>query len=83
MYGCEMFKLVKRLKALKFHMKNLNWKNGNLYERVITWRSKLQVIQTKVDADHFNVALKEAEARIMKEYSLAVQDEESFFVSAS
>ncbi|GJS12272.1 RNA-directed DNA polymerase, eukaryota, reverse transcriptase zinc-binding domain protein [Tanacetum coccineum] len=44
---CNMFKLVNKLKALKFHMKTLNWKN-------------------------------EEKAKIMKEYSSALHDEENF-----
>ncbi|GJV56857.1 RNA-directed DNA polymerase, eukaryota, reverse transcriptase zinc-binding domain protein [Tanacetum coccineum] len=30
--GHSMFKLVKKLKAMKFHLKNLRWKYGDIYE---------------------------------------------------
>ncbi|GJT76977.1 hypothetical protein Tco_1043702 [Tanacetum coccineum] len=54
-HGCEMFRLVKNLKALKYHLKNLNWKHGNLYENAQSWREKLKEIQRKVDQDPNNV----------------------------
>nr|GEY22846.1 hypothetical protein [Tanacetum cinerariifolium] len=38
--GFQMFKTVKKLKAMKFHMKSLNSKHGNLYEKVNEWKSK-------------------------------------------
>ncbi|GJX59010.1 RNA-directed DNA polymerase, eukaryota, reverse transcriptase zinc-binding domain protein [Tanacetum coccineum] len=76
--GCYMFKLVKKLKALKPLLKKLSWKNGNLYERIKQWKMELQNIQTKVDASHHDVVLKKKEARIMEKYSAALQDEESF-----
>lgn len=66
--GWNMFRLFKRQKTLKHHMKQLNWKNGNLYERVACWKEKLKLIQTKVDADPSNLKLKEEETVILKEY---------------
>ncbi|GJX12064.1 hypothetical protein Tco_0201923 [Tanacetum coccineum] len=63
---------------MKRHLKTLSWKNGNLYDRVISWEEKVKVIQCKVDADPNNVGLKEEEAEIMKEYNDDVKDEESF-----
>ncbi|GKD11779.1 RNA-directed DNA polymerase, eukaryota, reverse transcriptase zinc-binding domain protein [Tanacetum coccineum] len=64
------------LKNMKRHLKTLSWKNGNLYDRVISWEEKVKVIQCKVDADPNNVGLKEEEAEIMKEYNDDVKDEE-------
>ncbi|GKA41366.1 RNA-directed DNA polymerase, eukaryota, reverse transcriptase zinc-binding domain protein [Tanacetum coccineum] len=63
---------------MKFHMKNLNWKHGNLYERVESWKVKLKNVQMQVDKDPHNVALKTEEARTLKEYMIAMQDEEKF-----
>ncbi|GJV40060.1 RNA-directed DNA polymerase, eukaryota, reverse transcriptase zinc-binding domain protein [Tanacetum coccineum] len=76
--GIAALWLVKKLKALKFQMKNLSWKNGNLYERTIKWKRELQRFQTSVDGDPYNMQLKEEVAKIMKEYSSALQDEENF-----
>lgn len=36
--GCNMYKVVKKLKALKKPLNSLNWKNGNLFEKVIKLR---------------------------------------------
>ncbi|GJW64567.1 RNA-directed DNA polymerase, eukaryota, reverse transcriptase zinc-binding domain protein [Tanacetum coccineum] len=43
--GCKIYKLVKRLKGLKYHMKKFSWQFGNIFEKVIEWKEKLQVIQ--------------------------------------
>ncbi|GKA90452.1 RNA-directed DNA polymerase, eukaryota, reverse transcriptase zinc-binding domain protein [Tanacetum coccineum] len=72
--GCEMYKLVKKLKAMKFHMKKLSWKNRNLFERVECWKDKL----IQVDKDSHNAALKVEEANTIKEYNNAMKDEEKF-----
>ncbi|GKF66938.1 RNA-directed DNA polymerase, eukaryota, reverse transcriptase zinc-binding domain protein, partial [Tanacetum coccineum] len=63
--GCKMFKLVKKLKAIKFHMKNLSWKNGNLFEIVEIWKEKLKVIQSQIDKDPHNVSLRVEEANCL------------------
>ncbi|GJX71997.1 RNA-directed DNA polymerase, eukaryota, reverse transcriptase zinc-binding domain protein [Tanacetum coccineum] len=76
--GCKMFKLVKKLKAIKFHMKNLSWKNGNLFERVEIWKEKLKVIQCQIDKDPHNASLRVEEANILKEYNIAMKEEEQF-----
>ncbi|GJY90847.1 RNA-directed DNA polymerase, eukaryota, reverse transcriptase zinc-binding domain protein [Tanacetum coccineum] len=76
--GCEIYKLVKKLKAMKLHMKRLSWKNGNLFDRVVCWRDKLKVIQVQVDKDPHNIALKTEEANTLKEYTNAMKDEEKF-----
>nr|GEV41162.1 hypothetical protein [Tanacetum cinerariifolium] len=31
--GCRMYSLVKKLKALKFHLKRQSWKYGNIFEK--------------------------------------------------
>ncbi|GKA71325.1 retrovirus-related pol polyprotein from transposon TNT 1-94 [Tanacetum coccineum] len=31
--GCKMYKLVKRLKGLKYHMKKFSWQFGNIFEK--------------------------------------------------
>ncbi|GKA35277.1 RNA-directed DNA polymerase, eukaryota, reverse transcriptase zinc-binding domain protein [Tanacetum coccineum] len=48
--GCYMFKLVKKLKTLKPLLKNLSWKNGNLYERVNKWKGGASKYSNKGDA---------------------------------
>ncbi|GJU77188.1 RNA-directed DNA polymerase, eukaryota, reverse transcriptase zinc-binding domain protein [Tanacetum coccineum] len=75
---CPAMLLIKKLKALKPLLKELSWKYGNIYERVTKWKGELQNIQARVDASPHDADLKREEARIMKEYYAAVQDEESF-----
>ncbi|GJZ57652.1 RNA-directed DNA polymerase, eukaryota, reverse transcriptase zinc-binding domain protein [Tanacetum coccineum] len=54
-----MFKLVKMLKAMKSTLNKLNWKNGNLFEKVKKLKLNLDEIQTKIDADPTNISLRE------------------------
>ncbi|GKD09951.1 hypothetical protein Tco_1189636 [Tanacetum coccineum] len=63
---------------MKYHMKKLNWKHGNLYGRVENWKEKLKDIQKQVDINPHNIVLKTKEASILKEYTTAMQDEEKF-----
>ncbi|GJR75423.1 RNA-directed DNA polymerase, eukaryota, reverse transcriptase zinc-binding domain protein [Tanacetum coccineum] len=50
----------------------------DIVKKKVGYRSELQNIQTRVDARPHDADLKREEARIMKEYSTALQDEESF-----
>ncbi|GJV17758.1 RNA-directed DNA polymerase, eukaryota, reverse transcriptase zinc-binding domain protein [Tanacetum coccineum] len=50
--GYKMFQLIKKMKALKSQLNYLNWKNGNLYERVQ---------KCKDDLKEYNKALKNEE----------------------
>ncbi|GJW81795.1 RNA-directed DNA polymerase, eukaryota, reverse transcriptase zinc-binding domain protein [Tanacetum coccineum] len=56
----------------------LSWKNGNLYEIVKKWKEELQNIQTRANANPHDAEFKREEAKIMKGYSTAAQDEEIF-----
>ncbi|GJW69800.1 RNA-directed DNA polymerase, eukaryota, reverse transcriptase zinc-binding domain protein [Tanacetum coccineum] len=56
--GCCKYRLVKNLKAIKFHLKKLSWQYGNIFEKVIKWREKLQEIQKKVDQNRHDAELK-------------------------
>nr|GEU28937.1 hypothetical protein [Tanacetum cinerariifolium] len=78
--GCKMYKLVKRLKGLKYHMKKFSWQFGNIFEKVIEWKEKLQVIQKQVDQNPHNATLKMQEAEILKEYNIARKDEEKLLL---
>ena len=71
-----MFKLVHKLKALKPHLNKLNWKNGNLFDKVEELRGKLHDIQTKIDKDPLNKTLRNEEVQAIGEYNSALQDEE-------
>ncbi|GJQ89910.1 RNA-directed DNA polymerase, eukaryota, reverse transcriptase zinc-binding domain protein [Tanacetum coccineum] len=77
MEGFKMFKVVKAMKVLKKSMNRLNWKNGNLFEKVIQMRDKLKEWQAKLDRDPSNAEIKKKEAQILLEYKEALIDENS------
>ncbi|GJY29764.1 hypothetical protein Tco_0405531 [Tanacetum coccineum] len=56
--GHAMFKMEKKLRALKSYLNKLNWKHGNLFDRVATLKEKLHVIQAKIDRDPSNKNLR-------------------------
>ncbi|GJW01885.1 RNA-directed DNA polymerase, eukaryota, reverse transcriptase zinc-binding domain protein [Tanacetum coccineum] len=68
--GCKMYQLVKKQKVMKYYMKKLTWKNGNIYDRVVESREK------EVDKDPHNADLKNKEAMILNEFNCGAQDEE-------
>ena len=74
--GFHMYKVFKKLKSLKPVMKKLNWKNGNLHEKVNVLRDELKLIQSHVEKDPFNVSLKEKECEALIKFNEAVDDEE-------
>lgn len=57
--GNHMFKLVNKLKNLKPHLNKLNWKNGNLFERVKDLKSKLHEVQRMIDLNHAGKKLRD------------------------
>ncbi|GKB02678.1 probable L-cysteine desulfhydrase, chloroplastic [Tanacetum coccineum] len=67
MEGFQMFKVVKALKNIKKSMNRLNWKNGNLFEKVIQLRDNL--------GDPFDAKVKKEEAKTLLEYKEAKIDE--------
>ncbi|GJU90456.1 hypothetical protein Tco_1302879 [Tanacetum coccineum] len=60
--------------------RKFSWKFGNIFEKVIEWKEKLQIIQRKVDQDPHNSILKKHEADILKEYCAARKDEEKLLL---
>ncbi|GJT00908.1 RNA-directed DNA polymerase, eukaryota, reverse transcriptase zinc-binding domain protein [Tanacetum coccineum] len=57
--GFAMFKLVKKLKAMKLVMNTLNWQNGNLVDNVKRLKKELGEIQLKIDKNPHDKLLKE------------------------
>ena len=43
--GCKMYQVTQKLKLLKKPLKKLNWKNGNLFEKVESLKMKLEDAQ--------------------------------------
>ncbi|GJY93607.1 hypothetical protein Tco_0509389 [Tanacetum coccineum] len=56
-----MFRLAKRLKFMKKHMRDLNRKNGDVFDKVKFLRTKLGRVQGCLDKDPSNTSLKEEE----------------------
>ncbi|GJU38597.1 ribonuclease H-like domain-containing protein [Tanacetum coccineum] len=59
--GYEMFKLAKKLKNMKRHMRQMNRRNGNVYEKVKVLKVELSRIQQSLDKDPSNAVLREEE----------------------
>ncbi|GKB06930.1 hypothetical protein Tco_0835163 [Tanacetum coccineum] len=47
--GHRMYKLVKKMKALKYNLNALSWKNGNLSKNVEKCKNDLKIAQTNLD----------------------------------
>ncbi|GJT84543.1 hypothetical protein Tco_1066260 [Tanacetum coccineum] len=52
--GCQMFQTVKKLRSLKRDLKKLTWKNGNIFDNVISLKNKMKEIQTTIDKDPYD-----------------------------
>ncbi|GJR06050.1 RNA-directed DNA polymerase, eukaryota, reverse transcriptase zinc-binding domain protein [Tanacetum coccineum] len=72
----HMYKLVKKLKSPKPYLNKLNWKNGNLFERVVVLKAKLYDVQRKIDMNPTNKALRIEGVELLKDYKEVVLDEE-------
>nr|GFA50519.1 hypothetical protein [Tanacetum cinerariifolium] len=77
--GHTMFKAVKKLKGIKYHMRNLNWKNGDLCKRVASCKERLKAIQRYMVKNPYNNSIKAKEAECLADYLKALIDEEKFF----
>nr|GEV83709.1 hypothetical protein [Tanacetum cinerariifolium] len=78
--GFAMYKLVKKLKAMKPAMNKLNWKNRYLFENVKKLKNRLDDIQTKIDAGPSNIYLIEKGVSLFKDYTMALEDEENLLL---
>ncbi|GJT26022.1 hypothetical protein Tco_0895959 [Tanacetum coccineum] len=76
--GYKMYQLVKKMKALKYNLNAVSWKNGNLSENVEKYRNELNIAQTNLDNHPHNQDTKEKEVNALKEYNETANDEESF-----
>ncbi|GJS15650.1 RNA-directed DNA polymerase, eukaryota, reverse transcriptase zinc-binding domain protein [Tanacetum coccineum] len=76
--GYKMYQLVKKMKALKYNLNAVSWKNGNLSKNVEKYRNELKIAQTNLDNHPHNQDTKEKEVNALKEYNEASNDEESF-----
>ncbi|GKE06300.1 RNA-directed DNA polymerase, eukaryota, reverse transcriptase zinc-binding domain protein [Tanacetum coccineum] len=74
--GFAMFRLAKRIKFMKKHMRDLNRKNGDVFDKVNFLRTELGRIQECLDKDPSNVALREEEMVYASAFKDAALDEE-------
>ncbi|GKC23689.1 hypothetical protein Tco_1025839, partial [Tanacetum coccineum] len=58
----------------------LNWKNDNLFDKVVVMKNKVNSIQTLIDVDPTNKELRSEEIRVLNEYKSVVEDEEKFLI---
>nr|GEV09953.1 hypothetical protein [Tanacetum cinerariifolium] len=76
--GFHMHRVVKKLKNLKKPFRKLLYKKGDLQANVTRLRNDPNAVQTSLDTDPFNVALREKEATCIVEFNNAVLMEERF-----
>ncbi|GKB49009.1 RNA-directed DNA polymerase, eukaryota, reverse transcriptase zinc-binding domain protein [Tanacetum coccineum] len=62
--------------VLKPHLNKLNWKNGNLFEKVADLKIKLFNVQRKIDLDPSNKDIRNEGVELLREYKEATMDEE-------
>ncbi|GKA81988.1 RNA-directed DNA polymerase, eukaryota, reverse transcriptase zinc-binding domain protein [Tanacetum coccineum] len=68
--------LVKRLKAMKKHMRGLNRRNGNVFDKVKFLKTELERVQECLDKDPSCSLLREEEMLYTYAYKEAANDEE-------
>ncbi|XP_071695720.1 uncharacterized protein [Rutidosis leptorrhynchoides] len=73
--GCPMFRVVKKLKAMKKDLKKLNWANGNVFSNVAALKVKLQKIQAEVDAKPHDKEIRADAVKSLNDYKEACNDE--------
>ncbi|GJS60553.1 hypothetical protein Tco_0655337 [Tanacetum coccineum] len=76
--GFHMYRIVKKLKNLKSPLRKLLYDKGNLHVNVNRLRADLDAIQASIDADPFNIALRDSETVCIREFNQAVLLEERF-----
>ncbi|GJV26153.1 reverse transcriptase domain-containing protein [Tanacetum coccineum] len=78
--GFAMFKLAKRLKAMKMHLRSLNKKNGNVFDKVEFLKVELARVQQSLDKNPSCSVLREEEMVYVQAYKDAVLDAEKLFL---
>ncbi|GKA48560.1 RNA-directed DNA polymerase, eukaryota, reverse transcriptase zinc-binding domain protein [Tanacetum coccineum] len=66
------------MKILKKKLKQLSWKNGNVFEKAENLRKEVKEVQKEVDMFPHDENIKEKSCQILKKYYEAIQDEYSF-----
>lgn len=58
-HGCAMYVLVKRMKFMKKHLRDLNRANGDVFDKVKNLKIELDRVQCALDKDSSNSVLRE------------------------
>ncbi|GKD76234.1 hypothetical protein Tco_1334516 [Tanacetum coccineum] len=56
--GCNMFKVVKKMRYLKRDLNDHNWKNGNLFDIVVVLKQQLKDVQNELKLLHHTAKIK-------------------------
>lgn len=67
-----------KLKRLKKTMKQMNWQNGDLFERVKNLKIELRNAQQMIDKFPFNEDLRKKGVSLLEQINEAIRDEELF-----
>ncbi|GKA46941.1 RNA-directed DNA polymerase, eukaryota, reverse transcriptase zinc-binding domain protein [Tanacetum coccineum] len=78
--GHHMYEVVQKMKRLKYHMKSLAWKNGNLEDRVEKCRESLKFAQSLMEKNPYDNVLKAEEAKCLSQYMEAIDDAENLLM---
>ncbi|KAM0043987.1 putative RNA-directed DNA polymerase [Helianthus debilis subsp. tardiflorus] len=76
--GVPMFRVVKKLRALKHPIRSLLYKQGNLHNKVKSLHEALDEIQAKVDQNPADEEGRQKESELLASYQEALMDEERF-----
>ena len=76
--GFYMYQVVSKLKLLKKPLRKMLFNEGNIHEKVIRLRHELDTVQHALDADPFNISIREEEACYLNAYNDAILIEEQF-----
>ncbi|GJZ67450.1 RNA-directed DNA polymerase, eukaryota, reverse transcriptase zinc-binding domain protein [Tanacetum coccineum] len=74
--GYKMFILAKKLKYMKKHLRSLNKKNGNVFNKVRFLKTELERVQSSLDRDPLSANLREEEMVYVSAYKEDCIDEE-------
>ncbi|GKE97365.1 hypothetical protein Tco_0020716 [Tanacetum coccineum] len=65
------------MKALKSKLKQMSWKDGNVFERVEKLKSEVKKWQNEIDKFPHDESIKEKRCSVLKEYQEAIKEEYS------
>ncbi|GJT69053.1 sugar transport protein 13 [Tanacetum coccineum] len=81
--GFHMFRVAQKLKNLKKPLRKLLYEKGNLHNNVNKLRDDLDCVQTRLDNDPFNEAIRQEEATVLAAFNDACLMEERFLKKKS